>query len=511
MGKKDFREWAIERSRKLHEYEKVKRAVKDKYEKEEEVTEEIIIKDTEAKIYKKTLEDVETRISYIFGDNLSLEIAYVFEESNAMRRKRPRARWKSLFVDDSLGIEHDLDKEEQLEAKNRKDRERLLKEAKKEYIKFCKTEKAKEMTKEQRLDMAFRLAAKAHVKADQAFWEHPRGEIKSFENISEEEQKLFELLLEHLSGSSLFSQLKKDRWEEISKEKREQIFEAVSSICDTDEWKRDFVSRYKKLADLERIEEKLLHPERFRLGDCLKHLYDSVDYVGFCGTENDYKHVQGGIESLEYLVAELEDIYAEGYYDLFRKMLEGCLEVEIENGTPPATEKEEKAEEIEIALQDFFDCGARKKRICDMKKTLNAWDALTREQRRKLCLTLSEKGEDVAPPLKDDCQWKDNQELPNMFFVEPHIFLAKDRIKKMHSSVAHMKFEISSDGQKGQRERLEKKALELYEYIKMIEDRQKEKEDIMIKEADQREEKQRIRERKKELREAYDRQNIDKS
>lgn len=98
-----------------------------------------------------------------------------------------------------------------------------------------------------------------------------------------------------------------------------------------------------------------------------------------------------------------------------------------------------------------------------------------------------------------------------MFFVEPHIFLAKDRIKKMHSSVAHMKFEISSDGQKGQRERLEKKALELYEYIKMIEDRQKEKEDIMIKEADQREEKQRIRERKKELREAYDRQNIDKS
>ena len=211
------------------------------------------------------------------------------------------------------------------------------------------------------------------------------------------------------------------------------------------------------------------------------------------------------------MVAELEDIYAEGYYDLFRKMLEGCLEVEIENGTPPATEKEEKAEEIEIALQDFFDCGARKKRICDMKKTLNAWDALTREQRRKLCLTLSEKGEDVAPPLKDDCQWKDNQELPNMFFVEPHIFLAKDRIKKMHSSVAHMKFEISSDGQKGQRERLEKKALELYEYIKMIEDRQKEKEDIMIKEADQREEKQRIRERKKELREAYDRQNIDKS
>ena len=511
MSKKDFKGWAIERSRKLHVYEKDKRAVKDKYEKEEEVTEEIIIKDTETKIYKKTLEDVETRISYIFEDNLSLEVAYIFEESNAKRRKRPRARWESLFVDDSLAIEYNLDKEEQLENKYNKDRERFLKEAKKGYIKFCKTEKAKKMTEEQRLDMAFRLAARALVKADQAFEEHPRGEIKTFENISEAEQKLFELLLEHLSGSSLFSQLKKDRWEEISKEKREQIFEAVCSIYDTDEWKRDFVSRYKKLADLERIEEKLLHPERFRLGDCLKHLYQSVDYVGFCGTENDYKHDQGEIELLEYLVAELEDIYAEEYYDAFRKMLEGCLEVEIENGTPPATEKEETAEEIQIALQDFLNREARKKRICGMKKTLNAWDALTREQRRQLCLTLSEKGEDVAPLLRDDFQWKDDQKLPNMFFVKPRIFLFKDRIKKIYFSVAHMKFELFSDSSKGQRESLEKKAHELYKYIKVIEDRQKEKEDIMIKEADQREEKRRIRKREKELREAHGRQIIDKS
>lgn len=479
MSKKDFREWAIERSRKRQVYEKVKKDVKEKYEKEmEEVAEEIVIKDTEAKIYKKTLEEVQTRISYIFNDNLSLEVTYGFEsESCPKLQKRPRARWKSLFVDDSLGIGFNQNKEEQLQIKYRKDRERLLKEAQKKCNEFLKTNKAKKMTKEQQFDMAVRLAAEAHVKADQAFFEHPMGEIKSFENISEVEQKLFELLLEHLSGSSLFSQLKKDRWEKISKEKREQIFEALSSLYGTDEWKRDFVYQYKELADLGRIKEKLLHPERFRLGDCLKHLYASLDYVEFCKTENEYKHIQSEIESLECLVAELEDTYAKEYYHAtFRKELGRIFGVR--NGTLSATEKERTAvKKKAFAMQKLMDKYMRKKNIRVIKKTLEAWETLTREQRRQLCLILSEKNSDAAPPLRNATRCKENQELPVMFFENPRIFLFKDRIKKIYSSVAHMKFEVFSDDSERMRERLEKKALELYKYIKKIEDREKEKEE----------------------------------
>lgn len=506
MSKNDFREWAIKRSRKRQVYEKVKKEVIDKYEKEEEVvTEKRIIQDTETQIYKKTLEDVETRISYIFEDNLSLEVAYVFEKSGPKRRRRQRARWKSLFVDDSLAIEYDQNKEVQLQIKDRRNRERIFKEAKKEHTKFLKTEKAKKMTKEQRFDKAIQLAAEAHVEADQALWEHPMGEIKSFENISKAEQKLFELLLKHLSCPSLFSHLKKDRWEKISKEGREQIFEAVRSIYGTDEWKRDFVSRYKELADLERIEEKLLHPERFRLGDCLKHLYASVDCVESCESEDVYKHIQGEIELLEGSVAELEDIYAEEYYATFRKELERLHEVESKNGTLSVTEKERMAkdEELPDTMRDFYDREDRQKPICDMEKILNTWDTLTRAQRRQLCLFLSEKYSDVAPPLKDAFQCGKNQELPNMFFVNPRIFLLKDKIKKIHSSVARMEFEIFSDDSKEQRECFEEKALELYKYIKKIEDREREEEEIEIKEAEQREENREKKEYEKRLREIH--------
>lgn len=505
MSKNDFREWAIKRSRERQVYEKVKKDVIDKYEKEEEVvTEKKIIQDTETQIYKKTLEDVETRISYIFEDNLSLEVAYVFENSCPKRRRRQRARWKSLFVDDSLAIEYDQNKEAQLQIKDRKNKERLLKEAKKEHTKFLKTEKAKKMTKEQRFDKAIQLAAEAYVKCDQDYWEHPMGEIKSFENISKAEQKLFELLLKHLSCPSLFSHLKKDRWEKISKEKREQIFEVVRSIYGTDEWKRDFVSRYKELADLERIEEKLLHPERFRLRDCLEHIYASVNYVEFCETENGYKHIQREIESLEGLVAELEDIYAEEYYAAFRKELERLHEVESKNGTLSVTEREGMAkDEIQLdTMQDFFDRENRQKLICDRKKTLNTWEALTRAQRRRLCLILSENYSDVDP-MKDAVQWGANQKPPDMFFVNPRVFLLEDRIKKIYNSVAHMKFEVFSDSPVRQRERLEKKALELYKYIKKIEDREREKEEIEIKEAEQREENREKKEYEKKLREIY--------
>lgn len=506
MDKKDFKEWAVERSKKKQVYEKVKKDVEEKYVKgAEEFTEKIIIRDTEIQIYKKTLEEVETRISYIFDDNLSLEVAYVFENSCPKLQKRARARWKSLFVDDSLGIEYNEDKRKQLQAKAKRNRKRLLKEAQKRYIEFLKTEKAQKKTKEQRRSKAIRLAAKAYVEADQDFWEHPMGQIKTFVNISKAEQKLFELLLKHLSCPSLFSHLKKDRWEVINKEKRERIFEAVRSVYDTDEWKRDFVSRYKELADLERIKEKLLHPERFRLGDCLKHIYASVDYVESCGTEDVYKHIQGQIESLECLVVELEDIYVKEYYAAFRKKLERLLEVGSENGTLSVTEKEGMAiDEIRLdTMQDFFDKENRQKQICDMEKTLKAWEALTGEQRGQLCIILSEKYSDVAPPLKDAVQGEANQELPNMFFVNPRIILFKDRIKKIYSSVAHMEFEVFSDNSKKPRKSLEKKALELYEYIKMIEDKEKWKEEIENKEADRSEEEAEMKEYEKWLRETY--------
>ena len=682
MEPKTFKEWAIERSKENRNYEHEETSVRYIFKKATETpTEECIIDAIEATIYKKTLEAVEVRIAYIFEDNLLLEV-----EKSGSRR----ARWKSVYVEDLLGIDVNDSKETELQNAAKKDLDKRLKKAKEKYNAFLETEKDKNMTEEMLSNTRTELAAEAYVEANKAFWECPMGEIKTFENISEEEQELFHLLLKHLSSPSLFQHLKKDRWEKIGEEERKEIFKAVCGVYDaddkngkdgadaiestyewkrdfasrykelanlgrikekflhperfrlvdclvhlyasidsigdcltendykhildaikeleykngkdgagavestyewkrdfasrykelanlgrteekllhpkqlrlvdclarlyasidsvgdcltendykhildaikeaeykngkdgaddikkTDEWNRDFASRYKELADLERIKEKLLKPKRFRLMDCLAHLYASVESVGDCLAENDYKHISDEMKELEYLLTELECIYAEDLCFALRKEMEDLLEgynepeneIVIEDDFRSILEKAEMTnEEGIIAMQNLLMDASEQQRLRDMKNALNAWDTLTKEERRQLGLSINEKYGNAAPALKSVgiARCWESSEYSDIFVLNPRIFLLKERLKKIYSSVAHMEFEVSSDNLEKQREYLEKRALALYKYIKPIEDRENKKAEDMAEEMEKIAD---VREQKKiqqELRKVFD-------